>query len=284
MRQIDIGIIGLGFIGGSLAKALHEKLGCRNIVAVDADPRAIELALKEGTITDGFTALCGRIYSSGILFICTPVSQAIGYIRDLAGHIPESCVITDVCSTKEEITRYVEAMPKPPCFIGGHPMAGAEKSGYASSNAHLFENAWYVLTPCTGASPEALGTLAGIVKGIGGIPVIMSAREHDRVTGSISHLPHIAAAALVNLVVDLDSSSGEMRTLAAGGFRDITRIASSNPALWGNIVTSNKTQILELMTHYRQILDDFAESLEKNDNGAIVRFFSDARQYRDSLE
>ena len=129
-----------------------------------------------------------------------------------------------------------------------------------------------------------MGTLAGIVKGIGGIPVVMSAREHDRVTGSISHLPHIAAAALVNLVGEMDSGSGKMRTLAAGGFRDITRIASSNPALWGNIVTSNKTQILELMTHYRQILDDFAESLEKNDNGAIVRFFSDARQYRDSLE
>jgi prephenate dehydrogenase len=111
----------------------------------------------------------------------------------------------------------------------------------------------------------------------------MHAREHDRITGSISHLPHVIAAVLVNLVKELDHDSGKMQTLAAGGFRDITRIASSNPNMWGNIIISNRAQMLELLTLYKQTLGNFMENLEKNDNEAINRFFSDARQYRDSI-
>lgn len=283
MKPTNITIVGLGLIGGSLAKALREKLGFRNITAVDADAHALELALEEGTIARGFPILDSSVYSSDIIFVCTPVKQALSYISELAAKIPDTCIITDVCSTKEEITRYVEALPKPLCFIGGHPMAGTEKSGYANSFAHLFENAYYVLTPCSSALPEALEALTGIVEGIGAIPIVMSAREHDRAAGGISHLPHVIAAALVNLVKELDSGSGKMQTLAAGGFRDITRIASSSPVMWENIVSSNKTQIAELLVQFGRALDKFAENLEKGDSEAIYRFFSDAGQFRDSI-
>lgn len=283
MKLTNITIIGLGLIGGSLAKALHEKLGLCNITAVDADIDTLDLALEEKIIARGFTTLDSSVYNSDIIFICTPVKMTLSYINQLVPQIPETCIITDVCSTKEEITRYVEAMNKPPCFIGGHPMAGTEKSGYHNSFAHLFENAYYVLTPCFSTSPEALDTLAGIVEGIGAIPIVMPAREHDRVTGSISHLPHIIAAVLVNLVKELDSGSGKMRTLAAGGFRDITRIASSSPEMWENIVSSNKAQIIELVELFGKALDNFMDNLESDNTEAVYSFFAEARQFRDSI-
>ncbi len=283
MKPVNIAIIGLGLIGGSLAKALHKKLGLNTITAVDTDSHTLELALKEGIIAKGFINIDISICSADIIFVCTPVKQTLRYIDELAPRCSVACIITDVCSTKEEITRHIEAMPTPPCFIGGHPMAGTEKSGYSNSFAHLFENAYYILTPCSSTLPEALGTLAGIIEGIGAIPVIMPAQEHDRVTGGISHLPHIIASALVNLVREMDSGSGKMQTLAAGGFRDITRIASSNPEMWENIVLSNKAQIIQLLSLFKKALDDFAGILENRDYKAIYQFFDKARRYRDSI-
>jgi prephenate dehydrogenase len=204
-------------------------------------------------------------------------------IRDLAPFVAETCIITDVCSTKAEIANFVEALSKKLCFIGGHPMAGTEKSGYASSSPHLFENAYYVLTPCPSVSQDALGHLVSIIRGIGAIPVIMSAEEHDRAAAGISHLPHVIAAALVNLVREMDSGSGRMQTLAAGGFRDITRIASSSPVMWENIVFSNKAQIKELIAKYKIALDDFSLSLERDDSEAVYNFFAEAGRFRDSI-
>jgi len=276
MDKIKITIIGLGLIGGSLAKALHDKLGIRGITAVDTDRQALELALSQGVIARGITAADSGVASSDIIFVCTPVKQTFGYIAELAPHIKSTCIITDVGSTKEEIIRKVDELPNPPCFIGGHPMAGTERSGFINSYAHLFENAYYVLTPSASASAEALETLSAIVKGIGAIPLVMSAEEHDTAAGSISHLPHVIAAALVNLVKDLDKGTGRMRALAAGGFRDITRIASSNPVIWENIVFSNKERLLELMEQFRKTLDDFSEMLRNN-------FFQRAGQFRQTI-
>ena len=283
MKLTNITIIGLGLIGGSLAKALHENLGFCNITAVDADVNTLELAREEGIIAKGFVHIDASIYQSDIIFVCTPIKQALGYINKLSAHIPETCIITDVCSTKEEIISYIEAMPKPPCFIGGHPMAGTEKSGYINSFAHLFENAYYILTPCSSTLPEAMDQLTSMIEGLGAIPIVMPAREHDRVTGSISHLPHVIASALVNLVKELDNDSGKMQLLAAGGFRDITRIASSSPEMWENIILSNRSQVIELMTLFGKTLDDFKRILENADHEEIYRFFSEARQYRNSI-
>ena len=283
MEPTNITVIGLGLIGGSLAKALRQKLGFCNITAVDADHHTLQLALEEGIIARGFPTLQSSIYQSELIFVCTPVKQAINYINELALQVPDTCIITDVCSTKEEITRYVEALSKPPCFIGGHPMAGTERSGYTNSFAHLFENAFYVLTPCSSSTPEALDTLVHIVEGIGALPIVMKAREHDRVAGGISHLPHVIAAALVNLVKELDSGSGQMQALAAGGFRDITRIASSNPVMWENIILSNKEQMIELLSLFESALEHFKNTLQDGDSEAIYRFFNEAGKFRDSI-
>jgi prephenate dehydrogenase len=162
-------------------------------------------------------------------------------------------------------------------------MAGTEKSGYSNSFAHLFENAYYTLTPCSSTLPEAMNTLKSIIEGIGAIPIVMSAQEHDRATGGISHLPHIVAAALVNLIKELDSESGKMALLAAGGFRDITRIASSSPVMWENIVLSNKNQIIKLLALFEEKLHAITNDLVNINSEAVYDFFAEARQFRDSI-
>jgi Prephenate dehydrogenase len=283
LEGLKVSIIGLGLIGGSLARAFNERLGIREITAVNRSTEALEEALRDKSIKRGITETNEHVYDSDIVFICTPVKRTIEYIDTLSLKVKKNCIITDVGSTKGELARYVNSMKNPISFIGGHPMAGTEKTGYSSSFSHLFENAYYVLTPCKNTSDQALDTMMQIVNGIGAIPVVMDADEHDRVTGGISHLPHVIASALVNLVKDLDTKRGNMHMLAAGGFRDITRIASSSPEMWENIVSSNRTQLRELLTYFEKILDKFKQDMESGNSKKILDFFSYAKEYRDSM-
>jgi prephenate dehydrogenase len=283
MSKYKTAIIGVGLIGGSLAKALHEKLGLHDIIAVDTNRQAIEAAINEGVIAEGKEIPDSVVYASDIIFICTPVKQITGYIAMIAPYVKDGCIITDVGSTKDEIIQYVNEMADPPCFIGGHPMAGTEKSGYSGSYAHMFENAYYVLSPSRTTTPGSLETITDIVRQIGAIPLIMDSKEHDTAVGGVSHLPHIVAAALVNLVRELDKNSGIMKMLAAGGFRDITRIASSNPCLWENIVSSNKSCILGLIATLGDMLENFATDLSNGNTNEIRSFFTEAGEFRDSI-
>ncbi len=283
MEDLKVTIIGLGLIGGSLARALKERMGIKEILAVNRSSEALRQALRDGTIKQGFTDLDDSIYDSDILFICTPVQRALQYIDALNGKVKPDCIITDVGSTKGELVSYVNRLEKPPCFIGGHPMAGTEKAGYASGFAHLFENAYYILTPCKSTPPSAMECMTELAKGIGAIPVVMDAYEHDRVTGGISHIPHIIASALVNMVKELDSSGSSMQMLAAGGFRDITRIASSSPEMWESIVLSNKHQLKELLDHFAGVLERFKYSMDQEDSQALLEFFEAAKKFRDSM-
>lgn len=282
-RKEKITIIGLGLIGGSLARALKERLGICNITAVNRSQEAVELAVRDGSIRRGFSEINEYVYDSDIIFVCTPVKKAIEFINALAGKVKAGCIITDVGSTKGEILAHIDSMDNPPCFIGGHPMAGTEKTGYASGFAHLFENAYYVLTPGKHTPEAAVIKLVEIVKGIGAIPVVMEAGEHDRITGGISHIPHVVASALVNMVKELDGPDGNMQILAAGGFRDITRIASSSPEMWENIVLSNKQHIRILLDYFTGVLDRFKNSLDSDDSPAIMEFFGMAKRFRDSM-
>jgi prephenate dehydrogenase len=283
MEINKIAIIGLGLIGGSLARALKEKAGVREIIAVTRSREAIDQAILDGSICRGSDKLDEDVYDSDVIFICTPVKQALRFMEELSGRVKPGCIVTDVGSTKEEITMYAEDKTKLSCFIGGHPMAGTEKSGYASGFVHLFENAYYVLTPCRSTTEIAIECMKGLVKSIGAIPIIMEASIHDRVAGGISHVPHIIASGLVNMVRELDTNDGTMQMLAAGGFRDITRIASSNPEMWENIVTSNKRYVLELLGCFSELLSGFRLLLQEEDSAAIKEFFEEARIFRDSM-
>ena len=173
MKISKVSIIGLGLIGGSLTKALKERLNITEIKAVDLNRQSIDQALAEGYITKGYTEINEDIYDSDLIFLCTPVKNAIEYIKKLSSKVRDNCIITDVASTKCEIVNFINSMDNPPRFIGGHPMAGTEKSGFASSLSHLFENAYYILTPTVGTKEEDINIMVNIIKGIGGSGVYL---------------------------------------------------------------------------------------------------------------
>lgn len=281
MEHKKVAIIGLGLIGGSIARALREKCGVSDITAVSRSIEAVNKAIEDNVITRGFEQINEYVYNADIIFICTPVKSTIEYVDQIAPKVKPHCIITDVGSTKGEIINHLNSMDNPPVFIGGHPMAGTEKTGYSASFTHLFENAYYILSPCKSTTDESLSLMTDYVNKTGGIPVIINADEHDRITGNISHLPHIIAACLVNLVKESDSPEGKMRMLAAGGFKDITRIASSSPEMWENIVSSNSEEILKILDNYKDILDRFASYVKSRDSEKVYEFFGCAKKYRD---
>jgi len=281
--NLKVTVIGLGLIGGSLIKALYERVGIRDITAVNRSMPPIEQALKDGFISRGFTECNEHVFNSDIIFICTPVKPTLAFIDELSGKVKPDCIVTDVCSTKTEIIDHINKMVSPPVFIGGHPMAGTEKTGYKEGFSHLFENAYYILSKSNTTTNSALETMLLILNLIGAIPIILDAGEHDKITAAISHAPHIIAASLVNLVREQDSSDGIMQMLAAGGFKDITRIASSSPEMWENITLSNKTQIIDAITKYIDLLQEFTKYVANNDSEKILKFLDDARKYRDSF-
>lgn len=294
VSELRITIIGLGLIGGSLAKAFRERAGITDITAVDSDCSVIEKAMADGVISRGFKHLdkasgginspvSSPVLKSDIIFLCTTVNKSVEYIELLADRVKPGCLITDVGSTKGEIIKSVEGHPRKPLFIGGHPMTGSEKAGYNSSSSHMFENAYYILTPCSSTPQKATEIMSDLLSSIGALPVIMDASEHDMVAGGISHIPHITASLLVNLAKELDTPDGKMKKLAAGGFRDITRISSSCPELWESIVFSNKEQILQLLSRLSDKLSEFDLKLKSGDREWIRGFFRSAREYRDSL-
>lgn len=283
MKVKSIAFIGLGLIGGSLAKALKERLNITDIIAVDISTHNLDQAIMEGYIKKGSTEITDEVYNSDLVFICTPVKNTIEFIEKLSSKVKPDCLITDVASTKSEIVNYVNSMDNPPHFVGGHPMAGTEKSGFSSSLSHLFENAYYILTPAKSTRNEDLVIMQNIIEHIGGIPSVMAAEDHDFTTATISHIPHIIASTLVNLVGKTDYSDNKMQVLAAGGFKDITRIASSSPEMWENIVLSNKAKIEGVLDTFVETLNEFRQYISENNSNAINNYFTTAKQLRDSI-
>jgi prephenate dehydrogenase len=282
-KDFKISIIGLGLIGGSLAKALNERAGITCIAAVDHDKETLKNARNDGIIMHGSITADKCILDSDIIFICTPLKYTKNLLILLNGAVKQECIITDVGSTKGDIINFADSLSGLNNFIGGHPMAGSEKAGYHASSSHLFENAYYILCPGNKTPERSINIISDLLEIIGAIPVIMDAREHDSIVASISHVPHIIASGLVNLVRETDTSEGKARILAAGGFRDITRIASSNPEMWEGVILGNAIETNRILNYYIEILINIKDSIEKGDSKAILNFFESARKYRDSL-
>lgn len=283
MALNKIGFIGLGLIGGSIAKRLkllHKDL---NIIATAGHRSTIEEAYAQGLISNNTLCRLEEFYDCDYIFLCTPVQKNIEYLRQLKGHIDEHCIITDVGSVKMDIHREVTALGMESQFIGGHPMAGSEKTGLNSSKDSLLENAYYIITPTAYSDPEKIESFKELVLSLGAIPMVLDYELHDYATAAISHLPHVIAYSLVNLVRECDDENETMKTIAAGGFKDITRIASSSPVMWENICLSNREQLLKLIDAYIEMLSRTRSDIERADGAALMESFSSAKDYRDSI-
>ncbi|MHB8961788.1 MAG: prephenate dehydrogenase/arogenate dehydrogenase family protein [Saccharofermentanales bacterium] len=284
-KSIRIGIIGLGLIGGSLARALRAKMGIVPAVAVGRNEKVLGQAVADGNIMM-YSTKVADIIDCDLVFLCVPVGKVFEIIDEIS--LFYKGAVTDVASTKASIDGYIRQNHPGMRFIGGHPMAGSEKVGYEASNANLFENAPYILCDTsrskieTGTSdPEDMEVMKSIVAGIGARAIMMEPYEHDRSVGLISHLPHIAAYALVETVKS--HNDDRLRTIAAGGFRDVTRIASSDPDLWADILCDSGDTVTELLDGYIEALSDMRKCLAIKDREALLNIFKSAKEYRDGM-
>ena len=280
-------IVGLGLIGGSLAKAIKRSRPQSFITSVDSNQKSLDDALSDQVIDKGTTDLYEGLQGADVIFVCTPVHVVSPLLRDIMPILGKDTVITDVGSTKQEIMKAAQEIKasnqSQAIFIGGHPMAGTQHSGYQASLPHLFENAYYILTLLESTPSWAVESLKSLLLSIGALPMVMEAKNHDRIIGAVSHLPHVVAAALVNAVAEMEDNSDLFMKLAAGGFRDITRIASSNPDMWKNICMDNKEELVAHIIHINKHLDTFAQMLLKNEGSKIQDYFSCAKTYRENL-
>jgi prephenate dehydrogenase len=283
MNDSQVGFIGLGLIGGSVAKAIKAKYPNYKITAYDINTNALQLAYKEGIVDTVANTVDDSFGCCDFIFLCAPVSYNVAYLASLKSVIKSDCILTDVGSVKTNIHEKIIELNLEENFIGGHPMAGSEKTGYENAVSHLIENAYYVLTPSSKISEEKLDFYFHFVKKLGAIPIVLDYKEHDYVTAAISHLPHIIAASLVNLVEKKDSSEQIMKNIAAGGFKDITRIASSSPTMWQQICLSNKENITLLLADYIEELKQMKAIVEASSKNSIYEVFDHAREYRNSI-
>ncbi len=283
MDITKIGFVGLGLIGGSIAKTIRRIYPEIRLYAVSGHLSTITQAFAAGAIENDYMMDISEFSSMDYIFLCTPVRQNISFLKQLKDIISPNTIITDVGSVKGDIHKAVTELGLEQKFIGGHPMAGSEKTGFAASTAYLLENAYYVITPTACTDPQQTERFRDFVAGLGAIPLVLDSGRHDFATASISHLPHIIAYSLVNLVKEVDDSQETMKTIAAGGFRDMTRIAASSPVMWQEICLSNKEQLLRLIDLYTRQLSGIRDSIEKEDTQAMLSYFTDAKNYRDSL-
>ncbi len=280
---MKFGFIGLGLIGGSIAKTIRRIMPEAEIVAYNRTASVSEKAEKEGVITRTARNVDESFAGCDYIFLCVPVITMLSYIEQLKPFLTGNTILTDVGSTKGDIHSAVASMDISDHFIGGHPMAGSEKTGFDNATDRMIENAYYILTPGEGVSVSAVGAFSELISRLGALPLILTSEEHDYVTGAISHLPHVISASLVNLVHELDGPEKHMKSIAAGGFKDITRISSSSPTMWQEICLANGENICILLDKYIRKLIDFRFVIRNGDAERLYDFFSECKDYRDSF-
>ena len=283
MKYNKIGFIGLGLIGGSIAKAIRQYYPDYEIVAFDKNKETLALATQESVINVACTSIDDNFQKCDYIFLCAPVAFNTAYLKQMLPYLHDDLILTDVGSVKTPIHEEITRLHLEKYFIGGHPMAGSEKSGFANSKAMLIENAYFILTPSAFVEENKVTEYHAFVETLHSIPLVLDYNTHDYVTGTISHLPHIIAASLVNFVKDTDTEDELMKHLAAGGFKDITRIASSSPTMWQHVCAQNKENISTILSKYIETLIQAKEYVDTCDDQKIYEMFDHSRNYRNSM-
>lgn len=279
-----IGFIGLGLIGGSIAKTIRKFHPDYRLIAFDKDRSALAEAVSLNVINGICDIEDEQLYNCDYLFLCAPVEFNVEYMEKIKASLGENCILTDVGSVKSVIHEKVTEFGLEGRFIGGHPMAGSERSGFSNSSDHLLENAYYIITPGGEVALEKISDFTELISSLGAIPLVITAEEHDFITAGVSHLPHIVATALVNLVNLLDNDAQYMKMIAAGGFRDITRIASSSPVMWEQICLENQKNISTVLDEFIRMLIQIRCSIDNKEADNIFDMFASSKDYRDSID
>ena len=280
----QITILAPGLIGGSLAKALKANGFTGEIVGWGRRESSLNKALELGVIDRYSLDLTEAVTGADLIVIATPTLIAADMLKQLAPIVNEEVIITDVASVKGNLLMVAKEAfgTVPPNLVLGHPIAGSEKSGVVAAKADLFVNHRVILTPTEETNPRALETVKSLWQSIGAALVEMPVDEHDKVLAATSHLPHILAYTLVDALAG-NSEQQNIFRFAAGGFRDFTRIASSDPTMWHEISLANRDALLTMIDAFSGQLGDLREAIAAGDSEKILGCFSRAKAARDEF-
>ncbi len=273
-------VVGAGLIGGSLCLAARARGLAEHVVAIDRDAAARAEGSRRG-LAHETSADPGAARGSDLVVLAVPVGAMGEAAAAVAPHLSEGTVVTDVGSVKGAVLATVApALPHPMCFVPGHPIAGREQSGPAAADADLFDGALVVLTPEPRTDPACATVVRALWARAGGRVLTMDAAEHDRVFAAVSHLPHVVAYALVAALLDLEADQGPLVRFSAGGLRDFTRIAQSDPIMWRDICLANREPLLKSLARFRHVLGALEAQIAAGDGAGLLQALTRARQAR----
>jgi prephenate dehydrogenase len=285
MEKLKVAIIGVGLIGGSLGLALKDRLKDDvYIKGLSRTEESMQRAVSLGAVDAASANIKDVVEDADIVFLSTPVLQIVPMVEKMLPFLKTGAILTDAGSTKQHIWEHLKnLLPSDIYYVAGHPMTGKERSGVEAADKDLFVNKCYVIVEDTGAPREIVEKVLGVLRLTGANLTTLDIAAHDRCASIISHVPHVAAAALVTL---LNRSQGDLESsikLAGGGFKDTTRIASSNSDMWADICMSNKTPIINNLRELQGILEEVIKAIDSGDRDAIYGYFSQAKDRRDRI-
>ena len=285
MARLNLAIIGVGLIGGSLGLCLKDKMGDDIYITGQCrTQKSMDLAMEMGAIDFASSDIEEVVKNADVIFLSTPVLQMVPMVEKMLPYLKSGAIITDAGSTKQFIWKNLQKILPPDIYyVAGHPMTGREMSGVAAAKKDLFENKCYVIVENTGAPKEATDKICELVRLTGADLETLDIAQHDRCASVISHIPHVAAAGLVTL---LNRSHGDMEAclkLAGGGFKDTTRIASSNADMWADICMTNQEAITNHLKLLQGILAEVIVAIESGDRQAVHDYFAESKKRRDSI-
>ncbi len=278
----SVAILGVGLMGGSMGLAARERLGVERVIGYSRTARSLQQALDLGAITEKAGSLREAAAAADICFVATPVRTIVEVVRDVLDASDSNCIVTDMGSTKSSLMRAIDSAGEKR-FIGGHPVCGSETAGVSNAREDLFVNATYFLTPGQGVNPSNYEKLHGFLTGVGALPTAIDPDSHDRIMALVSHMPHVLANSAVNQVGAVNLDGREALLSAGPSFRDMTRVAGSNPQVWTDIFMENRHWLSAVLKEHRDSVDRIAAALDAGDEQLLVEMITEAAHNHDRM-
>jgi len=276
-------IVGVGLLGGSLALALRNKGLARQCVGTARTATTLKKALEMGVVDEAYPEAERAVGDCDLVVMCTPIGAIAALASRIAPVLSKGALLTDVGSTKRQVVEVIEPLEGRFRFVGGHPLAGSEKTGVAHAREDLFENRTYFLTPTERSDLAAVGRMRDLVLGIGARPVMLSPDQHDRLVAITSHLPHVLACLTVALVRDEGLTPQQLEQGIGQGFLDVTRVAAGGAEMWTDILLTNADHVDSLLQRVAQAAEEVRLQVRKGAREQVLRWLEEAAQFRRSL-
>lgn len=284
VRFNNVTIIGVGLIGGSLAKVLKTTGLAGTITGAGRSRETLELALRVGVIDRMGQSMVRAVEGADLVVLASPVGTFETVSRELGPHLKKSAILTDVGSVKGELVRKIEALlPAGVHYVPGHPIAGKEKFGVSEASETLFRGSKCILTPTQKTDPQALDAVKEMWKAAGANVIVMDPDVHDKVFAAVSHMPHVAAFAMMCAVAELNTGTEDYISFSGAGFRDFTRIAASSPEIWRDICLMNRENIVQMIERYQFSLNRFKKDILEGDGKRLEKHLTMASDMRRGL-